>query len=87
MTYITKDSWERQSFETGMVRDTQDNKPRIDLISPFFLERLWMLLARWASKYDERNREKGCDYQRLTSSMMRHTTQWMQWDMSYIYYL
>jgi hypothetical protein len=38
--YITKDSGERQSFETGMVRDTQDGKPRIDLISPFFLKRM-----------------------------------------------
>lgn len=80
MNYITKDSWERQSFDTWMVRDTQDNKPRIDLISPFFLKRLGLLIARWAKKYDERNREKWCDFQRLTASMMRHATQWMEWD-------
>ena len=80
MNYTTKDSWERQSFDTGMVRDTQDNKPRIDLISPFFLKRLGLLLARWASKYNERNRELGCDFQRLTASMMRHATQRMEWD-------
>lgn len=80
--YITLDSGERQSFETGMVRDTQDGKPRIDLISPFFLKRLGMLLARWAMKYSARNRELWCDFQRLTSSMMRHATQWMEWDKS-----
>ena len=80
MNYITKDSWNRQSFDTWMVRDTQDNKPRIDLISPFFLKRLWLLLARWAEKYNARNWELGCDFQRLTASMMRHTTQWMEWD-------
>jgi hypothetical protein len=65
-----------------MVRDTQDGKPRIDLISPFFLKRMWLLLERWARKYNERNREKGCDFQRITASMMRHAVQWMEWDKS-----
>lgn len=80
--FTTKDSGKREWFNTWMVRDTQEWKPRIDLISPFFLERVWHLLARGAVKYEPRNWEKGCEYSRITASMMRHANQWMMWDKS-----
>lgn len=32
MDYTTKDSGKREEFSSGMVRDTQDDKPRYDLI-------------------------------------------------------
>ena len=34
MNFITKDSGKRQKFSTGMQRDTNEDKPRFDLISP-----------------------------------------------------
>jgi hypothetical protein len=37
-----KDSGERQEFETGARRDTQEGKPRFGLIPPYPLRRLAM---------------------------------------------
>ncbi len=34
MEYKTKDSGKREEFESGMVRDTNENKPRYDLLFP-----------------------------------------------------
>lgn len=60
--YITKDSGERQQFNSGMVRDTQEGKPRFDLImnsdddyENCLLTRWAKLLARGAVKYTENN--------------------------------
>ncbi len=46
--YITKDSGKRQQFDTGMQRDTQDGKPRFDLIAPLDLPYEEQMLTRWA---------------------------------------
>ena len=66
------DSGERQRFAGGAVRDTAYGKPRIDLISPFMLERLghWMRLG--AEKYSERNWENGIPNSRCFASLYRH---------------
>ena len=70
--FVVKDSGERQSFETGMVRDIQEGKPRIDLISPLFLTRLGTHLAKGAEKYSENNWMKGQPYTRALASICRH---------------
>lgn len=72
------DSGKRQSFEGGAVRDSADDKPRIDLISPFALERLghWMRLG--AEKYAERNWETGMPISRCVASMHRHLNKYQQ---------
>lgn len=49
MAYITKDSGVRESFDSGMVRDTQQGKPRYDLIDRPILKRWAELMARGAS--------------------------------------
>lgn len=85
--YVTKDSGKRESFDSGMVRDTQDDKPRFDLLLPLgvpysdqFLTRVAGLLARGAAKYDERNWEKAegeAELTRFKASALRHLMQYL----------
>ncbi|MFY1620089.1 dATP/dGTP diphosphohydrolase domain-containing protein [Micromonospora sp. WMMD736] len=85
--YVTKDSGERAQYDSGMVRDIQEGKPRFDLILaadlPYeeqMLTRLAQLLQRGAVKYGERNWEKargGEELARAKASAMRHLIQWM----------
>lgn len=76
--FKVEDSGERQSFSTGAVRDTSANKPRPDLISPFFLERLGEQLRKGAVKYAEWNWAKGIPSSRCYESAMRHLLQFAQ---------
>jgi hypothetical protein len=46
--FLTKDSGQRQAFDTGAVRDVQDDKPRYELVSVPALTRLAALYARGA---------------------------------------
>ncbi len=72
MKYNLKQKSKRQTFDTGAQRDTQEGKPRCDLISPIMLERLGTLLAKGAEHYGERNWEKGMPLSRLLASAMSH---------------
>lgn len=78
--FITKDSGKRQEFESGMVRDTQEGKPRYDLIPVEGLHRLADLYARGAEKYDENNWQKGQPYSRAYASLFRHLIAWREGD-------
>lgn len=73
--FITKDSGERQEFETGMVRDTQTGKPRYDLIPSLALRRVADLYARGAEKYGDNNWHKGQPFSRTLASLERHLHQ------------
>jgi len=77
-----KDSGKRQTFETGAVRDTAENKIRADLISPFALERLGEWLRLGCLKYEERNWERGIPVSRSTASLWRHLLKFQQGDSS-----
>lgn len=77
-----KDSGARQSFETGAVRDTQDGKPRFDLISAPALSRLAQHMSNGAKKYGDRNWEKGIPTSRCLASAMRHLYSWVTGDRS-----
>ena len=70
------DSGERQTFETGAVRDS-DDKPRPDLISPYAQMRKGEWLRQGAKKYNERNWEKGMKFGRCIASIFRHLLQYM----------
>ena len=69
-----------------MVRDTEEGKPRFDLMVPVgvpyreqMLTRFAALLARGAEKYGDRNWEKGNGQEELNrarSSAFRHFMQW-----------
>lgn len=82
LNFTTKDSGERQEFETGARRDTQEDKPRYDLISPIALRRFAELMGRGAEKYGDRNWEKGIPLSRFYASMFRHMMQWAEGDVS-----
>jgi hypothetical protein len=73
------DSGKRQSFGKDMaIRDTADDKPRPDLISPFAEERLGHWLHMGAAKYAERNWEKGMPISRCVASLKRHVMKFQQ---------
>ena len=61
-----------ETFESGAVRDTTIGKPRPELISPFFIERLAKALAIGAKKYDDDNWSKGIPMRRCLASLERH---------------
>ena len=83
--FETKDDGTRQFYDSGMMREPQNNKPRFDLIIPkdqpyneTLLYRWAMLMARGAEKYSERNWEKACsqeEYDRFKASALRHCMQ------------
>lgn len=68
------DSGNRQSFETGAVRDVPEGKGRFDLL-PYEPLLQW---AQWteggAKKYGDRNWEKGIPLMRYLDSAFRHLT-------------
>lgn len=73
------DSGERRTFDTGAVRDAAKDKPRPDLISPYFLVRLghWLRIGAMPKEeggkgYGERNWEKGMPMSVLVASAFRH---------------
>lgn len=83
--YETKYSGTHQEYASGMRRDSQDGKPRFDLIrtkaQPYeeqMIYRYAMLLARGAEKYSARNWEDGNseeELDRAKASLLRHTEQ------------
>jgi len=86
MKYQTIDSGKRQNFKSGMERDTDEGKPRYDLIFPKGLPIEDSLIYRWAmlmqrgkTKYGERNWEKADSQEeldRFKSSAFRHFMDW-----------
>jgi hypothetical protein len=83
--FETKDSGKREEFSTGMVRDTQEDKPRYDLIDTAFLKRWAELMARGAKKYGENNWKKAAtdeELSRFRASAVRHLFQWLEGDVT-----
>jgi hypothetical protein len=82
--FITKDSGIRQEYDSGMHRDTQDGKPRYDLVIPLkmnnnMLKRWAELMERGMTKYGYRNWEKADSEEemlRFKASAWRHFIQW-----------
>lgn len=87
MGFVTKDSGERVEFGSGMRRDTQEGKPRFDLLFPKgvpfdeqFMTRVAALMARGAVKYGDRNWELAdgqAELDRFVASAARHFHQWL----------
>lgn len=73
-------------FDSGMIRDTNSNKPRFDLIMPLDVPYELQMLTRWAvhmekgaRHYGERNWEKANgeeELKRFKESAFRHFMQW-----------
>lgn len=85
-SYPTKDSGQREEYDSGMVRDTQEGKSRFDLVVPKGMPYGEQLLTRWADlmargaeKYGDRNWEQGegtAEMDRALASAFRHFMQW-----------
>jgi hypothetical protein len=85
-SFVTKDSGERQTFSTGMQRDTNTGKPRFDLLFPEdvpfehqMVTREALLMMRGAEKYDARNWERAGteeELARFKESALRHCIMW-----------
>lgn len=85
MDFVTKDSGAREQFVTGMVRDTQSDKPRYDLLDRPLLKRWAELMARGAVKYGENNWRKAAtqvEMDRFDASLLRHVFQLLEGDRS-----
>lgn len=70
--HIVADSGKRESFDSGMVRDTREGKGRFELITPVALRRLALVYEKGAVKYQARNWEKGSPLSRFADSAQRH---------------
>lgn len=86
MEYETKDSGKRESYDSGMVRDTQDGKPDFSLIFPDMpyaeqpMTRFASLMTRGAEKYGRRNWQVANseeELERFRASAFRHFVQWL----------
>ena len=78
--FITKDSGKRIDFKGGMRRDTDEGKPRYDLLYRPMLKRWAELMARGAVKYGEENWKNANSKEeliRFKASAFRHFIQWM----------
>lgn len=81
--FITRDSGQREAYASGMVRDTQDGKPRYELIDRAFLKRWAELMARGAVKYGADNWRMANSHEeieRFKASALRHMMQWLDGD-------
>lgn len=66
-----------REFESGAKRDSNENKIRPYLISPYMLKALGQVLADGAKHYGERNWEKGIPQEVFKESAARHYVSWM----------
>lgn len=83
--FITKDSGKREQFESGMQRDTQENKPIYTLLYMPMLTRWAMLMVRGMVKYGRDNWKKAngeAELQRFKDSALRHMFQWLEGDLT-----
>lgn len=58
--------------KTGAVRESHDDKPALELISPFAELRLGAWLAKGAKRYARRNWERGLPLESTLASLKRH---------------
>lgn len=78
--YEVKDSGERQEYPSGMVRDTQDGKPRYCLVDRSMLTRWAAHMTKGAVKYGKENwrlAEGEEELDRFKESAFRHLVQWL----------
>ena len=70
--YLIKDSGERQSFQTGAVRDLNSDKGDFSLLPCLALAEVARHFQLGAKKYAKANWKKGIPLSRYTDSALRH---------------
>jgi hypothetical protein len=82
--FVTLDSGRRESFDSGMVRDTAEGKADYSLVYDGPMLTRWAeLLTRGAKKYAPRNwmlATGQVELDRFKASAARHFAQWMRGD-------
>lgn len=78
--FIVRDSGERQGFDTGAVRDSQEGKPRYGLVPVEPLRRLAMHYTNGANKYEDNNWKLGIPMSRTWESLERHVQAFKEGD-------
>lgn len=88
--FETKSFGEKKVFESWMVREIDNTKPRFDLIIPKWIPyehqlitRFAQLMARGVEKYSARNWENASteeEMERFKESAFRHFMQWFMWE-------
>ncbi len=73
---------EREKYVNGAFRDKRDGKGRYDLISPFAMKRLAIVMEEGANHYADRNWENGINIGRYVDSALRHIVEYMLGDTS-----
>ncbi len=71
-TAVVDGGKERTEFDTGAVREIDEDKGRFDLIPSYPMERLAKHYAAGAKKYADRNWEKGLPLHTFLDSGLRH---------------
>lgn len=66
------DTGNRRTFASGAIRDVASGKGRMDLLPACAIIRLSKHFENGASKYDERNWEKGIPMHSFIDSALRH---------------
>ena len=69
-------------FRKGEGRKDDQDKLRMELLPPEFLEATASILTFGAKKYDDRNWEKGMAWSRVYGALMRHLWSWWKGDVS-----
>lgn len=72
-----QDSGQRKQFGSGAVRDLGTGKGRFDLMSPIGNRRLARHYENGATKYEDRNWEKGMPLHRFLESAIRHVNDYL----------
>lgn len=76
-----KDSGKRKTFDSGMMRETSEGKPRYDLIWAPGLKKLAIHMELGGRKYSPRNWEIASskeELERFREACFRHFMQWWQ---------
>lgn len=71
-----------QTHPSGAQRERLGDQVRYDLISPIALERLAATLAQGASRYGDRNWEKGLPFSDTLNHLLRHIYKYIEGDKS-----
>lgn len=71
-SYKTLKTGEPQKFSSGAIRDTNEDKPRYDLVPPEPLRRLAEVYYRGGQLYGDSNWAQGIPCSRFLASAMRH---------------
>jgi hypothetical protein len=78
--FTITDSGKRQSYKSGMRRDTQEGKPNYALIDRAFLKRWAEHMTKGAEKYGRNNWQLANSEEellRFQDSAFRHFMQWL----------